>query len=339
MQMPSYADSFEVLCLQAADNGRKNVLFGDCVDRARVALRPFMVGKAFPSVYLEFPLMGEPFMDVTVLYGKLEPHTRIDSNTVLGMEPLLDWYAGLGEEYSDVCFGFELDVKDPSLPKAAVHFEPRAHTELVEPFCRAIGEPDRAQLYMQQTNRMPEEWPLAFFGLFRGRPGSAMRVCGYLGNGERDACAADPARVARAFDEVGFAAYDDAMLEQVSTFLATVPGSVDFQFDVSSGGEVGGTFAIDAKFDCMQPADVVASFASGPGARLMQLFEAWGIADERWRLVADATFARALPVDLEDGSQGRCALTLMPQWVKVRWCDGILQPAKLYHFANAALMR
>jgi hypothetical protein len=28
----------------------------------------------------------------------------------------------------------------------------------------------------------------------------------------------------------------------------------------------------------------------------------------------------------------------MPQWVKARWIDGVLQPAKLYHIASAGLL-
>ena len=50
MKALSHADAFEVLCLQAADDGRGDVLFGDSLPRARKALRPFMVGEKFPSV-------------------------------------------------------------------------------------------------------------------------------------------------------------------------------------------------------------------------------------------------------------------------------------------------
>ena len=61
MRLLSHADAFEVLCLQAADNGRGEVLFGDCLKRARQYGRAFMVGPDFPDVYLEFPLAGAPF--------------------------------------------------------------------------------------------------------------------------------------------------------------------------------------------------------------------------------------------------------------------------------------
>ena len=56
------------------------------------------------------------------------------------------------------------------------------------------------------------------------------------------------------------------------------------------------------------------------------------------RIGGDAAFARSMNVRLEDGSTGRFAFTLMPQWVKARWTAGVLQPSKLYHFANACLL-
>ena len=339
MKPPSYADAFEVLCLQAADDGRGDVLFGDCLSRARKVMRPFMIGKEFPSVYLEFPLIGEPFLDVTMLYGKLEPGMYVDSEAVAGTEPMLDWFADACSELENICCGYELDVKDPALPRAAVHFQPRAHHDLVEPFCAAIGEPQRAALFLEMQERMPEEWPLAFFGLFRGRPGSPLRVCGYLSNDEGRACAEDSAHLASVFDQVGFNAYDEAMLAQASELMGAAPGALDFQFDIYDDGHLGDTFAIDIQFAIKLPEVVRDSFEGGPASRPLGLLECWGAADDRWRLVPDAAFARSLEVELEDGSMGRYGFTLMPQWAKARWTDGALQPSKLYHLASAGLLK
>lgn len=338
MRAPTHADAYQVLLLQASDAGRGSVLFGQSLPHARKELLPFMVGKRFPSVYLEFPLVGEPFLDVTVLLGELEPGTRIASEAARGSEAMLDWYAQIRTHDDAISCGFELDTKDPELPSAAIHFQPRKHTGLVRLFFEAIDEPERADLYLNQAARMPEGWPLSFFGLFRGRPGSPLRVCGYLGLKSQQACANDPQLIAEAFRDVGFHAYDDAMLEQVSTLLSAVPGQTDFQFDVYPDGTLGNTFAVDAQFGIEQPEAVQRTFTEGGGARVMSLLESWGIADDRWRLGAQAAFARAIPVEIEDGGLGKYSFTLMPQWVKVRWIDGVLQPSKLYIFARAGLL-
>lgn len=338
MKCPSFADSFEVLCLQAADNGRADILFGDSLQRVRTALRPFMVGKQFPSVYLEFPLAGEPFLDVTVLFGEIDANTRIPSEAASGTEDMLDWYSDVRAEYKSICCGFELDTKNPDCTAAAVHFQPRSHVELVAPFCEAVGEPQRAPLYLDMAKRMPESWPLSFFGMFRGRPGSPLRVCGYLPDSEKEACAKDPGHVKEVFDTVGFSAYNETMLTEISELMAATPGPADFQFDVYDDGSLGSVFAIDAQFAVKQPEAVFSSFTDGGGAQVMNLLERWGVADKRWRTGIQTTFARAIPAERDDGSVGRFAFTLMPNWVKARWKDTVLQPSKLYLLASAGFI-
>ncbi len=335
---PSFADAFETLCLQAGDKGRADVLFGPCLERARKQARPFIVGPKFPSVYLEFPLVGDPFMDVTTLYSVLEPGTRVESEAADGAQGMLDWFADACEGIENVCCGFEVDVKDEGMPRAAVHFQPRVHQELVEPFCTSIGEADRARLYLDLAKRMPEDWPLSFFGLFRGRPESPLRVCGYIGGDEVEACAKDPQRIAGVFEQVGFEAYDDTMVARIGALMAAAPTTVDFQFDVYDDGHLGDTFAIDVEFGIEQPEAVRASFADGPAARVLGMLEGWEAADDRWKLGGDAAFARSVDVALEDGGVGRFGFTLMPQWAKARWTAGVLQPGKLYHYASAGLL-
>lgn len=330
MRIPSFADALEVVCLHAADGGRDETLFGGMASRARAAMRPFVVGNECPSTYFEFPLASSPFLDITLLYGPMDPGTRVESEAAAGSEAMLDWYAGARPQYDAICCGFELDTKHQELPAAAIHFQPRTHTELVKPFCDAIGEPERARLYLDMNERMPRGWPLSFFGLFRGRPDAPLRVCGYLNQGEKDAIAEDASRLARAFDEIGFSAYDDTMLDQASKLMSLTPEAVDFQFDVYPDGSLSNVFAIDTSFKIMRPELVCESFGTGVASRIMSTLEEWGAADERWRLVPDTAFARALPVELDDGSIGRFSFTLLPQWSKARWIDGVLQPAKLY---------
>ena len=335
MREPSFADAFEVLCLQAADQGRGPLLFGDSLSCARAVARPFMVGKEFPSVYLEFPLIGEPFLDVTVLYGALEPGTRIESEAAAGAQGVVDWFASVSEECDGISFGFELDTKEGELPAAAIHFQPRRQTELVRPFCEAIDEPERADLYLGLSERLPKRWPLSFFGMFRGRSNSPLRVCGYLDRQEVGICGRNPGRLSKVFDSIGFEAYDRTMLAQASELLAASKVGTDFQFDIHSDGRLGDMFALDIQFGIEQPHAVRTSFETGIAGTILGLLEQWGIADERWKLAPEAAFARSIPAERDDGSLGLYAFTLMPQWVKARWKGGVLQQAKLYYVAKA----
>ena len=335
MKPPSHRDAYQVLLLQAADEGRGPILFGDSFERARYQALPFLVGQKMPSVYLEHPLIGDPFLDVTLLYNKLGPNTRIASDMAQGSEAMLDWFHSVYTEDEEICCGFELDTKNPSLPQAAVHFQPRTHLELVKPFCEAVDEPDRAKLYLDLAARMPKGWPLSFFGLFKGRPEYPLRACGYMDFNEKNNCADDPQHIATCFDQIGFCAYDKAMLDELCSAIQATPGAIDFQFDVFPDGSLGSTFAIDTQFKIEQPEVVQDAFENGNCSGLMALLEAWNIADERWRLSIASTFARAIPVELEDGTLGRFAFALMPQWAKVRWSKAVLQPSKLYLLAKA----
>ena len=334
----SFERCYQVLLLQAAGEGRAEALFGNSLQRARAAVPPFLVGKIFPDVYFEHPLCGDPYLDVTLLLFGLEPGTRVDSAAAGDHAAMLDWLANARRDCSDIGFGFELDTKEEELPTAAVHFQPRWHTEFVRPFCHAAGEPERADLYLDQADKMPQGWELAYFGLFRGRPESPLRACGYMGFNELRACSNDPSHLAEGFDKIGFGAYEAEMLEQVSLLLATAPGVADFQFDIYPDGHLGPTFAIEVQFGIEQPSAVRERFESGAGARVMDLLEGWGAADDRWRRAIDAAFACAIPAAAVGGGAGELGLTLMPQWAKVRWIDGVLQPAKLYHLARAGLL-
>lgn len=334
MRMPSHADAFQVLLLQAADDGRGSVLFGDSLDRVRTAVPPFMVGPDFPGIYLEFPLMGDPFLDVSILYGRLEPHTRIESAAAQGTERMLDWFAEASKHYSNIACGFELDTKHNDVPAATVHFQPRASKELVRPFMQTIGA-NGAQLYLDIDDRMPAGWSLDYFGLFRGRPTFPLRVCGYLSRDAILRCAGNPEGLAEVFRQAGFHAYDEAMLKQATKLMGFENAGIAFQFDVLPDGTLTDMFALEISFGLKPSGRIRESFAYGSASRIMACFRDWGVADERTELVPGASFTRSLPVEADDGSLVRYAFTLCPQWIKARWVAGQLVPSKLYYQAMA----
>ena len=338
MRALSYEDAYQVLLLQAAEEGRGPILFGDSFDRARMVPLPFLVGESFPDLYLEFPLLGDPYLDVTLLYNDLQVGTRVDSPLAGDHGAMFDWFARASKVQSGLCCGFEIDTSNPQTPEAAVHFQPRTATSLARPFFDALGEPERGLLYERQAQRMPEGWSLAFCGMFRRKPNAPLRVCGYMDRDQQDACASSGECLEQAFRAVGFTAYTSAMLEQVRRLLSLVPEGVDFQFDVYPDGSLGDVFAIDAQFRIKQPHVVKEMFETGAPGRVMRQLEEWGIADGRWRQGVEATFARALPIELPQGGMGRYALTVMPQWVKVRWTKGVLQPSKLYLCAQGTVL-
>ena len=337
MKIPSNELACRTLFLQAANDGRGPILFGDSGERACKEVLPFVEGVDFPELYLEFPLAGDPFLDVSVLYGKMGSGMRFDSPAAAGTEDVLDFFAGVSAEHDGISFGFELDTKDALPGPAAVHFQPREHIGLVLPFCRALGREDAGLLYTDLAARMPEGWPLAFFGLFRGRKDAPLRVCGYLDQSEKQRCAENPERLEKVFRSVGFTAYDDAMISGLAKVLDASPSAVDFQFDILPDGTIGRIFAVDIGFRTEQSEAIRTSFMSGSFAKVMSLFESWGTADDRWRLVSDIAFTRSIPVEDDNGKPRRFGLVIEPHWIKIRWNDKALCPSKMYCLATVAL--
>lgn len=320
----------QALLLQVGSDGRAEALFGESYGRVQNVANTFMIGDSFPDIYLEFPLIGEPFLDMTYLYHDVKAGARVEHEAAAGTEAIIDWFASVSDTHKGICFGYELDTKEPVLPAAGVHFQPREHTELVQPFCDAAGEPKRAQLYLEVNDRLPDDWKLSFFGMFRGRPDSPLRVCGYLDTQVRNQCAEDAHYLASVFEQVGFKAYDQVLLDQAQKFFEAAPGTVDFQFDVYPDGHLGNIFALDIQFEIEQPEQVKESFTTGAASRVMDLLKSTGVADDRVDHCSELSFARGISLPSEDGAFEPIALILMPVWVKARWKDGVIQPSKLY---------
>lgn len=324
-----------MLFLHVASAGRGELLFGESLERVKKVLPDFVDPgdlNHFPDLYLEFPLLGDPFLDVTVLYSNISEDARIVSPFAAGTEQMLGWLAQVKSKYPDVCGGFEIDTKHSSRITAAVGFQPREHTELAMEFCEMIGEPQYGRLYEKMAGRMPTGWKPSYFGLFKGRPGSPLRIGGYMDQEQVASCLEDPDVLIRFFAAAGFTAYDAPMIREICSVLAVSPGSVEFQFDMYPDGNVGGNFAIATSFAIQQREAVLATFydSEGSGAKYTDLLQKWGIADERWKKGLEAVFARALP--LKDGA---VTFSVFPQWIKVRWTDKGLQPAKMYLLAKA----
>ena len=140
MNIPSNSMACRALFLQAADEGRGEALFGPDWQRTCEAVAPFVETGRFPDLYLEFPLAGKPFLDVTALYGWLEPGTRFATEAAAGTERLLDWFAKACRRDGEITLGFEMDAASGTGRLPAVHFQPRDDVGLAVEFCEVIGE-------------------------------------------------------------------------------------------------------------------------------------------------------------------------------------------------------
>ena len=329
MRKPDQMMAFDALYTIAAGDGRGDVLFGESIELARPAFRRTLIGNGYPSAYLEFPLLGEPCFDLLSVHGSVEPGSKFAPGAGYGYQGMFDWFSGLHVTGDSVSCGIELDTSVGEVGRAGVYLQQRTHHELVAPFLESVGEAGRAQSYLDVLARMPQGWPPAYVGLFPGRPGTPMRIGGYMGSAELACCAESPAHLGECFRQIGFSAFDAPMLKWCSDFMRIAP-SIDFQFDIMPDGSLGDTFGLSLSFNEAYPRESRACMESGYGAQLMQMIQDWGLADERWRQIAGAAFARHVGYEQEDGTEGRFALCIRLNYAKVKFKDRNPQPAKFY---------
>ena len=280
---PSFQEAYEMLCQHAGEKGRSEALFGDSLPRVREAAPPFLTGMMFPEVYFEFPLSGDPFLDVSIFYGKIKPGMKIGSwDKGSG---ILDWVADTQKKYRDIAVCFELDthLKDHKTP--GIIFEPRRAYETIKPFCDLIGESETAELYLDMCDRMKNAWPLSYFGIFRGRDSSPLRISGYLTKEEKEAYSNDPSAIAKVFDIIGFTAYSSQMLSLISKIMCIAPDFLEFQLDVYPDHTMGDKFSLDVHIKDRQTDAIIEALSNGPISEIINIWKDLGVADDRISLV------------------------------------------------------
>ena len=320
---------FDALYSLSAGDGRGEALFGDSFGIARGVYERTLIGDGYPAAYIEFPLLGLPGFDLLSVHSTVRSGSRFAPGAGFGYQSMFDWFSDVCETGSNASCGFELDTSVGETERAGVYLQYRKHADLVAPFLESIGEGARAESFLAVADRMPEGWPPAYVGLFPGRAGSPLRIGGYMGHATQRACAEDPALLAAQFDRIGFAAYDGEMLSRCGALLSLAP-SADFQFDIMPDGALGDVFGLSLSFNETKPREVRDCMESGYGAQICRTLQEWGLADERWRLIAGAAFGKHVPFIREDGSEGRFALCCMLNYAKVKFAGAVAQPAKFY---------
>ena len=315
----------------AAADGRGEALFGDSFDQAYDFYRRTLIGDGYPIAHLEFPLLGEPCFDLLSIHGKVQPGAKFAAGAGYGRQAMFDWFADAGADghADDASVGLEMDLSAGETQTVGVYLQQRRQTGLVAPFLESVGEATRAQGYLETLERMPGGWPPSYVGLFPGREGAPMRIGGYMASAEHAHCAEDPSYLGNRFHQIGFTAFDADMLGRCSELMRLAP-SIDFQFDIMPDGSLGDTFGLSLSFNETMPREARECMRSGYGTRLMRVLQGWDLADDRWKEIAGAAFARSVGFERDDGAEGRFALCIRFNYAKVKFSSCEPGPAKFY---------
>ncbi|ETP72555.1 hypothetical protein UYO_1484 [Lachnospiraceae bacterium JC7] len=320
MQRDELINIFRLLISIVSGEGRGEALFGSEISMVEAAFDRALSGWTFPMVYLEFPLMGKPCCDLGAGYGEeLFRYGTLPDAQAFGYRKALDYFATISGKKA--AFGYSMDLSRGDTERAGLYLQHCGNYDLIGPFLSACGEEARIPHYMTVSERLGKSWQSDYIAFFPGRPGTPTRLGGY-------AFGSDDLR--ELFNLAGFTAWETDMIE-LCRELSTLCKPADYQFDILSDGTLSDDFGIAFSFGSQtRPKIVAGSLRSGPGAKLMKKLQEIRLIDDRWKMLPDAVFARALPFKADDGSEKLIALAVLLNMVKIKFKAGIPRSVKFY---------
>lgn len=322
---------YNIIYALAARGGREKALFGDCFPPSQVAFARSLVGKAFPELWFELPLVGEPWFDLHALASR-ESLSAVDTfspEQTGGNPDVFRWFASQRRGVRQLALSWDVSRREIEHPAVQLLLREDA-VDLTCGFLEAAGRQDAVPAYRAFHDRLPKGWFACYTGVFPSRQGHNLRVECIPSDELQDAYAADMTVLERHLRQVGLAELGDTLLPRCQ-MLARLPFKIEFQFDVSPEGTADSTFSASLRFAPLPEYERWNHFdPDGAAGELMGQLEEWGLTDERWRLLADTRFSQRITFGDESS-----VLYCIPTFVKLRWRDGNPLDAKAYLIAGA----
>jgi len=321
---------YRLIYALAARDGRDRDLFGPYAPRGVEAFACSAPGSAFPELWFELPLTGDPWFDLHVLTARADlPAGIVPAPEACGGYPaVFAWFVG-AENGRQLALSWDLNTG--SRPAAAVQlllFQRDDSTAC--DFLKAAGRPEAAPAYRTFLSRMPEGWFACYLGVFPSRPGHHLRVECIPTDQLQQAYARDSSLIAQHLSQVGFEHLTDSLLSGCQA-LASSPFQFEFQFDVDEKGSADVTLGASVRFAIGEVGSRRMQSFTGNGAAgsLMEELEKRGLADGRWRRLEETAFAQKLTYRQEN-----CLIFCAPVFIKLRWRAGEPLDAKAYLMAG-----
>ena len=312
---------YDMIYALAASEGRGEALFGSSAACAHEAFSRSLVGEGyFPELWFELPLLGEPWFDLHALASAGD----VDACGSFG-DGAVAWFAAQERDVRQLALSWDCGAGAVSEPAVQLLVE-RDNADVTCGFLEAAGRGDAVGAYHAFVPRLPEGWFACYTGVFPQRARPHLRVECVVEQRLQEAYAEDLGLLEAHLRQVGFDAFDGTLLPRCAA-MARTPFALEFQFDVEPDGTAGSTLGVSLRF-AQPPGDGVwcAFDAAEP---LMEMVEAWGLADGRWRLLSGTAFAKRLTL-----GESSVLLWCFPAFLKLRWCDGAPLDAKAYLMAG-----
>ena len=321
---------YNIIYALAAKDGREKALFGDSAPHAITAFEHSLAGSGFPELWFEIPLTGEPWFDLHVLTESkdAEPGMAFSPEMCGGNPKVFEWFAAQKGAVRQLALSWDTGSGDSSTPAVQLLVS-GPDPQVTCDFLAVAGRLDAMAAYRAFRDRLPAGWFACYTGTFPARPKHNLRVECIPGHDLQQAYANDASLLAEHLKQVGLQDLGDTLVPRCQE-LARTPFHIEFQFDVDERGYADTTFGASLRFAAppgdgeWRPFD-----PDGEAGELMRRIEEWGLADSRWRPLADTAYATRV------AHGGHSALLYCyPAFVKLRWRKASPLDAKAYIIAG-----
>lgn len=321
---------YDILYALAARDGRESALFGACAPVARDNFAHSLAGDGFPELWFELPLKGDAWFDLHALASRehLAHNTEFLPETCGNCPSAFAWFAAQTEGARQLALSWDTssgDTQDPAVQFLTCTHDPNISAAFLE----AANRPDAVPSYRSFIARIPKDWYPCYTGVFPRRQTPHLRVECIPSEALQRAYANNPTLLEQHLRATGFSAFDDTLLPRCQ-LLAQSPFRIEFQFDVLPDGTASPTLGVSIRFpEPPGTPDEPAFETDGVAGTIMRKVESWGLADDRWRLLADTGFSKRISHGKSSG-----LLFCFPAFLKLRWRDGTPLDAKAYLMAG-----
>ncbi|MBR0261176.1 MAG: hypothetical protein IJQ85_05205 [Selenomonadaceae bacterium] len=325
---------YKILIAHMSRGGCKENFLGD-LKLSEVAFANSLIDNEFPVLYYEMYLQGKPRTDFHVSISGKSIHTCNNFPANLGgggYEKVFEWYKNTPGRGSLI---FSYDVSEGRTDSHTAHIFFELPFTYVKEYFKVMGSEESAEYLKEFELRVPKGWEHTYYGLFKGRAASPVRIDYFVNEDLQKIYAEDISIFGAHLKNLGFNAVNEEFLQRCKE-MANLPFQMELQFNVLGVNKLDSTISVSSTltpnvFGQDTSFRIRELFSEGGnGYDLMKKIESWGLSDSRWQYIKAVSFNKYLRL-------GKLSLHIsnLPIFLKVRWREGNMLDAKLYFIAFA----
>ena len=147
---------YNILYALAAKDGREAVLFGNCADAACTAFEHSLACEAFPELWFEIPLAGEPWFDLHALTSRddLSPEMTFSEGQTGGCPTAFQWFASQSDVVRQLALSWDTG-KGEAVSPAVQLLVTKQEEQVTCGFLEAAGRPDAVSPTVPSSTACP----------------------------------------------------------------------------------------------------------------------------------------------------------------------------------------